>query len=104
MAQPGGRKIERRLPVRERPDDARASPDLTQDALKRIVIWYVLIDALVHSSRPRISATWVDRDEGVGSTRDGQAVPYDELRARVVIWPPSRLTRVRCERESVVVV
>ena len=24
-------------------------------------------------------------DEGVGSTRDGQAVPYDELRARVVI-------------------
>jgi hypothetical protein len=70
----------------------------------RVVIWYVLIDALVHSSRPRISATWVDRDEGVGSTRDGQAVPYHELRARVVIWPPSRLTRVRCERESVVVV
>jgi hypothetical protein len=52
----------------------------------------------------RISATWVNRDEGVGSTRDGQAVSYDELRARVVIWPPSRLARVRCERESVVVV
>jgi hypothetical protein len=28
----------------------------------------------------------------------------NELRARVVIWPPSRLAWVRCERESVVVV
>jgi hypothetical protein len=104
MAQPGRGKIEGRLPIRERADDAGSPPDLAQNAFERIVIWYVLIDALVHSSRPRISATWVDRDEGVGSTRDGQAVPYDELRARVVIWPPSRLTRVRCERESVVVV
>jgi hypothetical protein len=64
----------------------------------------VLIGALIHSSGERISAAWVDRDEGVGSTRDGQAVPNDELRARVVIWPPFRLARVRCERESVVVV
>jgi hypothetical protein len=51
----------------------------------------VLIATIIHSSGKRISAAW-DRDEGIGSTRDGQAVPNDELRARVVIWPPSRLT------------
>jgi hypothetical protein len=33
----------------------------------------------------------------------GQAASHDELCARVVIWPPSRLAWVRCERESVVV-
>jgi hypothetical protein len=37
MAQPGGGKIERRLPVRERADDACAPPDLAQDALEWIV-------------------------------------------------------------------
>jgi hypothetical protein len=36
-----------------------------------------------------MSATYADRDEGVGSARDGQTVPY-ELGVRVVIWPPSR--------------
>ena len=71
---------------------------------EEIVIWHVLIDAIIHSLGERISAALANRDEGVGSTRDGQAVPNDELRARVVIWPPSRLARVRCERESVVVV
>jgi hypothetical protein len=77
MAQPGGGEMECRLPIRERADDAGSPPDLAQNAFERIV------------------ATWVDRDEAVVSTRDGQAVPYDELRARVVIWPPSRLARVR---------
>lgn len=104
MAQPGRGEIECRLPIRERADDASSPPDLAQNAFERIVIWYVLLVPLSIPPGLRISAIWVDRDEGMGSTRDGQAVPYDELRARVVIWPPSRLTRVRCERESVVVV
>jgi len=30
--------------------------------------------------------------------------PFDELRARVVTWPPLRLARLRCERGSVDVV
>ena len=34
----------------------------------------------------------------------GQAEISHELRARVVIWPPLRLARVRCERGSVSVV
>lgn len=34
----------------------------------------------------------------------GQADVFDELRARVSSWPPLRLTRLRCERGSVVVV
>jgi hypothetical protein len=104
MAQPGRGEIECRLPVGKRANDAGSPPDLAQNAFERIVIWHVLIGALIHSSGERISAAWVDRDEGVGSTRDGQAVSYHELRARVGIWPPSRLARVRCERESVVVV
>ena len=60
------------MPVRERADHAGAPPDLAQNALRWIVIWHVLIGA--PSSIPqgvRISATLGDRDEGVGSTRDG---------------------------------
>ena len=34
----------------------------------------------------------------------GRPLTYDELRARVSIWPPLRLARMRCERESVGVV
>jgi transposase len=64
----------------------------------------VLIGAVVHSSGRANQRNLRNRDEGVGSTRDGQAVPNDELRARVVIWLPSRLARLRCERGSVVVV
>ena len=45
-----------------------------------------------------------DRDRGVGSTFGGQAGVSDELRARVVIWPPLRPTWLRCERGSVSVV
>ena len=33
-----------------------------------------------------------DRDRGVGSTFGGQAGVSDELRARVIIWPPLRPT------------
>jgi hypothetical protein len=54
---------------------------------------------------------WVDpaygatiRDRGARSTMCGQAVLYDEPRVRVSSWAPLRLTRLRCERESVVVV
>src|SRR5581483_11100026 len=52
---------------------------------------------------------WVSRLRASGtgalaSTQEGQAVPYDELRARVSIWPPLRLARLRCEREAVGVV
>src|SRR5690242_3839232 len=41
---------------------------------------------------------------GTGSTRGGQADPYDELRTRVSSWPPLRPARLRCERGSVGVV
>ena len=34
----------------------------------------------------------------------GRPILYVELRARVCSWPPLRLARLRCERESVVVV
>lgn len=37
MAQPGGSKIERRLPVWERADDTCAPSDLAQNTLERIV-------------------------------------------------------------------
>jgi hypothetical protein len=37
VPQPGRGKIERRLPVWERTNDARAPPDLAQNALERIV-------------------------------------------------------------------
>src|SRR5579862_2182854 len=36
--------------------------------------------------------------------RTGRPFLFDGLRARVSSWPPLRLTRMRCERESVVVV
>src|SRR5271166_4371847 len=41
---------------------------------------------------------------GTGSTKGGQADPFDELRARVSSWPPLRLARLRRERGSVSVV
>src|SRR6516164_3004452 len=47
------------------------------------------------------------RCTGIGATGTcvcGQADVDNELRARVVIWPPLRSARLRCERESVVVV
>ena len=37
MPEPGRGEIERRLPVGKRAHDARAPPDLAQDALERIV-------------------------------------------------------------------
>jgi hypothetical protein len=40
MAQPGRGEVERRLPVRECANDARAPPDLAQNALERIVNRY----------------------------------------------------------------
>ena len=82
MAQPCRGQVQGGLPVRKCTDDARAPPDLAQNALERVVIWHVLTDA---SSIPQVSAALASRDEGVGSTRYGQAVPYHELRARVVI-------------------
>jgi hypothetical protein len=56
MAQPGRGEIECRLSVGECTDDARAPSDLAQDPLERIIIWYVLIDAIIHSLGERISA------------------------------------------------
>ena len=48
---------------------------------------------------------WGSRDRGSwGARRMGRPLTYDELRARVSIWPPLRLARMRCERESVGVV
>lgn len=45
------------------------------------------------------------RDRGIGEhVNRGQANLFDELRARVCTWPPLRPARLRCERESVVVV
>src|SRR3954452_2442635 len=41
---------------------------------------------------------------GAGSTKRGQADPFDEPRARVSSWPPLRPARLRRERGSVVVV
>jgi transposase len=81
-----------------------ASRPTRSTSLARVVIWHVSIGAVVHSSGRANQRNLRNRDEGVGSTRDGQAVPNDELRARVVIWLPSRLARLRCERGSVVVV
>ena len=39
-----------------------------------------------------------------GACLSGRPALDNELRARVVNWPPLRLARMRCERESVVVV
>ena len=41
---------------------------------------------------------------GCSEEQLGQADLHAELRARVSTWPPLRLTRLRCERESVCVV
>src|SRR3982750_2364926 len=41
---------------------------------------------------------------GAGSTKRGQADPFDEPRARVSSWPPLRPARLRRERGSVVIV
>jgi putative transposase len=51
-------------------------------------------------------ALWCDHPGPghLGARRLGRPVTYDELRARVSIWPPLRLARMRCERESVGVV
>ncbi len=44
-------------------------------------------------------------DRGIREqTRSGRPVLFDGLRARVSSWPPLRLARMRCERESVGVV
>lgn len=40
----------------------------------------------------------------LGTRGYGQADLFDELRARVSKWPPLRVARMRCERESVGVV
>jgi Transposase len=53
-------------------------------------------------STPAVS--WGSREQGRRERVEGQAEVSDELRARVVIWPPLRLARVRCERGSVRVV
>ena len=55
MAQPGGGKIERRLPVRERADDTGAPPDLAQNALEWIINRYDILGAKV---RLRCSRSW----------------------------------------------
>jgi hypothetical protein len=39
-----------------------------------------------------------------GARRMGRPLTYHEPRARVSIWPPLRLARMRCERGSVGVV
>jgi hypothetical protein len=48
------------------------------------------------------------RSQGSGSgcqeDEPGQAALHIDLRGRVSTWPPQRLTRLRCERESVSVV
>src|SRR4051794_37469554 len=45
------------------------------------------------------------RDRGIRKqTRSGRPLLLDGLRARVSRWPPLRLARMRCERESVGVV
>ena len=55
MAQPGGGKIERRLPVRKRADDACAPPYLAQNTLERIDNRYEILGANV---RLRSSGSW----------------------------------------------
>jgi hypothetical protein len=40
VAQPCGGEVERRLTVRKRAHDTGAPPDLTQDALERVVNWH----------------------------------------------------------------
>ena len=55
MAQPGGGEIERRLPIRERADDAGPPPDLAQNAFERIVNRYETLGADV---RLRSSGSW----------------------------------------------
>ena len=47
MAQPGRGEVERRLPVRECANDARAPPDLAQNTLERIVNRYEILGANV---------------------------------------------------------
>ena len=55
------------------------------------------------ASRPAAEPTYGcgGRARGVRRNQLGQADQYLELRARVSTWPPLRLARLRCERESV---
>jgi len=60
-------------------------------------MWVLGAVVIRHNSGDATSSLWNlgllavssgDRDRGVGSTFGGQAGVSDELRARVVIWPP----------------
>jgi hypothetical protein len=58
--------------------------------LKSVIIRHNFIDATGGLVKLQAAGCILgqDRDRGVGSTFGGQAGLSDELRARVVIWPP----------------
>ena len=92
------------LPERVR-NDLRPAALLEEQPLEQVRIRYERSGV----TRPVVAvgdALWCDHPGPghLGARRLGRPVTYDELRARVSIWPPLRLARMRCERESVGVV
>ena len=78
--------------------------DGAQRAFRTVVIRHAVSSTAARL--PEIASAYLCRVRiGVsGAMNSGQAAIDNELRARVVIWPPLRLAWLRCERESVVVV
>ena len=72
------------------------------DALDSVRIWYEIFGCPARALPEGLGSG--DRVRGVRRNQLGQADLYVELRARVSTWPPLRLARLRCERESVFVV
>ena len=94
-----------RLVVLEAPHPSNAALDAAMVLFKTIIIRHDFRRRHRRAGRDGAPAvSWVNQDRGVGSTWSGQAELFDELRARIIIWPPLRLAWVRCERGSVSVV
>ena len=93
------------LVVGEDADDLGAALDLTIDPFDWVGNRYEDGGADVRLQRFELRCmVRPSGTEAPGARRCGQAVVYDELRARVSSWPPLRLARLRRERGSVGVV
>jgi len=94
---------DRRL-VWEDGDDVGAPLDLAVEAFERICNRYVIGGCPDRRPRDPGRSVALPGSWGPGARKAGRPLTFDELRARVCKWPPLRLTRLRCERGSVVVV
>ena len=101
--QRGDEAHDRRL-VGEDGDDVGAPLDLAVEAFERIGNRYVIGGCPDRRPRDPGRSVALPGSWGPGARKAGRPLTFDELRARVCKWPPLRLTRLRCERGSVVVV